>query len=638
MPSSNGKQLFQSVSWRAVFAALLVLLFQASVFAQVSIQLNPLGVYRTGVFAEGAAEIVAHDPETQRLFVVNAFDHTVDVIDMSDPNNLSLLFQIDLTPYGNQANSVDVHNGVLVAAVEDANKQAPGSAVFFDTDGNFLSQVTVGALPDMVTFTPLGLFVLVANEGEPNDDYTVDPEGSVSVISMFKGAANLTQADVRTADFHAFNNATLDPSIRIFGPGSSVSQDLEPEYITVVGTKAYVTCQENNAIAVVNILTAKVTDLIGLGFKDHSAAGNGIDASNEDGAINIQNWPVNGVYMPDAITSYYKGFTPYLVMANEGDSRDYGGFSEEERVKDVTLDATAFPNAANLQLEENLGRLKITSTLGDTDNDGDFDELYSYGARSFSIRDIQGNLVFDSGDELEQITAAIYPDDFNSSDEENNSFDDRSDDKGPEPEGVVIGRVLLKPYLFLGLERIGGIMVYDVSNPSSPSFVQYINTRDFSGDPLNDTAGDLSPEGLKFIPAWESPNHKPLLVASYEISGSTRVFEINLTFGKEDGEVAENAAGLTPGAFSLEQNYPNPFNPTTEIRFQLPQAGNVTLTVYNTLGQEIRTLANGYYESGAHSVQWDGRDQAGNPAASGVYFYKIVTDQHVALKKMNLLK
>ncbi|MCB0297847.1 MAG: hypothetical protein KDG51_21935, partial [Calditrichaeota bacterium] len=143
MPSSNGKQLFQSVSWRAVFAALLVLLFQASVFAQVSIQLNPLGVYRTGVFAEGAAEIVAHDPETQRLFVVNAFDHTVDVIDMSDPNNLSLLFQIDLTPYGNQANSVDVHNGVLVAAVEDANKQAPGSAVFFDTDGNFLSQVTV---------------------------------------------------------------------------------------------------------------------------------------------------------------------------------------------------------------------------------------------------------------------------------------------------------------------------------------------------------------------------------------------------------------------------------------------------------------------------------------------------------------
>ncbi|MCB0317068.1 MAG: T9SS type A sorting domain-containing protein, partial [Calditrichaeota bacterium] len=277
-------------------------------------------------------------------------------------------------------------------------------------------------------------------------------------------------------------------------------------------------------------------------------------------------------------------------------------------------------------------------TLGDTDNDGDFDELYSYGARSFSIRDIQGNLVFDSGDELEQITAAIYPDDFNSSDEENNSFDDRSDDKGPEPEGVVIGRVLLKPYLFLGLERIGGIMVYDVSNPSSPSFVQYINTRDFSGDPLNDTAGDLSPEGLKFIPAWESPNHKPLLVASYEISGSTRVFEINLTFGKEDGEVAENAAGLTPGAFSLEQNYPNPFNPTTEIRFQLPQAGNVTLTVYNTLGQEIRTLANGYYESGAHSVQWDGRDQAGNPAASGVYFYKIVTDQHVALKKMNLLK
>lgn len=488
--------------------------------------LELLGRYETGVYLDGASEISAYEPGSQRLFTTNGATGQLDVLDLSDPTQPTLLFSIDLAPYGSNANSVAVFGGVVVAAVQANTKTDPGQAVFFDADGNFLNAVQVGALPDMVTFTAEGSYALVANEGEPNDDYSIDPEGSVSVIDLRGGVAGLDQGDVRTASFTRFNNADLDNSIRIFGPGSTVAQDLEPEYITSDPDEriAWVTLQENNAIGIIDIRRARVVGLRGLGFKNHNQNGKGIDASNRDGAINIQPWPVRGMYQPDAIASFQVLGIPFLIMSNEGDSRDYDGFSEEERIGDLTLDPTAFPNAATLQLDENLGRLKTTNTLGDTDGDGDYDRLYSYGARSFSIRLPDGTLVYDSGDDLEQLTAAAYPADFNSSDEENDSFDDRSDDKGPEPEGVVVARVGHRTYAFLGLERISGIMVFDISNPFNPSFQSYINTRDFGGDPVLSTAGDISPEGLAFIDACDSPTGEPLLVVSFEISGSTAVF------------------------------------------------------------------------------------------------------------------
>src|SRR5262245_36168302 len=155
---------------------------------------------------------------------------------------------IDVKLYGAAANSVAVRDGIVAVAVENAVKTSPGKVVFFDRDLNFLSQVEVGALPDMLAFTPNGRFVLVANEGEPNNSSTIDPEGSVSIIDLSGGGARLRQEKVRTADFKAFNNANLDPSIRIFGPGATVAQDLEPEYVAVShdSRTAWVTCQENN--------------------------------------------------------------------------------------------------------------------------------------------------------------------------------------------------------------------------------------------------------------------------------------------------------------------------------------------------------------------------------------------------------
>jgi hypothetical protein len=257
-----------------------------------------------------------------------------------------------------------------------------------------------------------------------------------------------------------------------------------------------------------------------LGLISFDGQGNGLDASDEDGAINISPWPVRGLYMPDGIAAYEVDGVSYYITANEGDDR-----GEDERVADLSLDAGAFPDASVLQQEENLGRLGVSSIDGDLDGDGDYDALFSFGARSFSIWDEYGNLVFDSGDQLERITAEALPDNFNASNDDN-AFDDRSDNKGPEPEGVTVGEVGGSTYAFIGLERIGGVAVYDVGDPRAPEFVDYVNPRDFSGDPEAGTADDLGPEGLTFIDAEASPSGAPLLVVTNEVSGSTSIFEV----------------------------------------------------------------------------------------------------------------
>jgi hypothetical protein len=496
--------------------------------ALTSINLTPIGTYATGIFAGGAAEIVEYDSRNERLFVVNTAAATVDAIDISNPSAPSLAFSIDVSAYGPRASSVAVHGTkeLVVAVAPNAVAQLPGTAVFHDLDGVFVAAVNVGANPDKVEFTPNGAYVLVANEGVPNASYTVDPEGSVSVISVQDNA--ITQADVRTAGFQAYNGLPLDPSIRIFGPGASVAQDLEPEHLVIAQNNqtAWVSLQENNAVAVVDVQSATVTDLFGLGFKDHSLAGNGLDPSDRDNGIHIATWPVLGMYQPDAIEEFKIGATSYLITANEGDARAYSGFSEEVRLSALPLDPTTFPNAAALKQQAALGRLRVSSATGDTDHDGDFDQIYAFGGRSFSIWTTTGNLVFDSGDALEQITAAAFPSDFNSNNDANNSFDTRSDDKGPEPEGVTIGKVGSKTYAFIGLERMGGVVVYDISTPSVPVFVQYVNPRNFAGNPAAGTAGDLGPEGLFFIPIGESPIQAPLLAVANEVSGTTTIYEI----------------------------------------------------------------------------------------------------------------
>ncbi len=494
-------------------------------YAQDDLQLSVLSTYHTGVFDEGAAEIVSYDPISQRAFFTNANDNSVGILDISDPSAPTLVSEIDLSAYGGGVNSLDVYDGIVAVAVEAEIKQENGSVVFFDTDGSYLNDVEVGALPDMVIFSPDGQYVITANEGEPNDDYTVDPEGSVSIIDISGGVSAATHTLV---DFTAFNDlktSLQSKGVRIYGPNATVAQDLEPEYITISGNTIYAALQENNALAVIDLTTKSVTEIVALGTKDHSLPGNGMDASNETEEINITTWPVQGYYLPDAITSVEIDGETYILSANEGDSRDYDGYSEEERVADLTLDPTAFPNAAELQDDTNLGRLKTTSANGDLDGDGDHDIIYSYGARSFSIWDANGNQVWDSGDAFETVLAEVEPANFNSTNDENDSYKNRSDDKGPEPEAIEVAVIDDKIYAMIGLERQGGIMVYDISTPSAPQYVTYVNNRDFSVEDVTTPAvGDLGTEDIVYISPEDSPTGQALVLTANEVSGTVTIF------------------------------------------------------------------------------------------------------------------
>ncbi|MEB3292357.1 MAG: choice-of-anchor I family protein, partial [Synechococcales bacterium] len=900
---------------------------------------------KIGGFSGIGSEVSAYDPVSKRLFVVAGTDDTTGprpllVLDLSNPTAPTLVTTIPVSAFGGAANSVAVRDGVVAVAIEGTPKTAPGKVVFLNTNGTLLNQVTVGALPDMLTFSPDGKRVLTANEGEPNSygqPSSIDPVGSVSIIDLSNGVANAT---VRTAGFESFNSQIADlrgKGVRITGPGATVAQDLEPEYITVTpdGKTAYVTLQENNALAVINIDTATVSKILPLGLKDFSqglpslttydvtnlpalgttatvnpsnstqtapgqtislggfsglafdgvapngnlrfithtdrgpngepsgsnrpfalpdfqprlvrlelnrttgqvtvveqiglkkadgspltglpnvqananglaytdevpvdlfgnrlandklggdfegiaiaadgtywlvdeyrpaiyqfdrtgtllnrliptgtatgdgsfgtpvlpavyaqrrsnrgfeavaiegntlyafiqsaldnpdstgdttsrasrnlrvlaldvttkqvtgefvyllddisgtgnartdklgdavslgngrflvverddrsgtnankliyeidlrgatninnpanltrlpigktleqstveelsAAGvktvskrlvtnaaalgytgvekleglalvgpntlaiindndfgiggssaangvlggatvpsaiklgllefnrsNGLDASDTDGSINIRNWPVFGMYQPDAIANFTANGQTYLITANEGDARDYTGFAEEIRVgaSGYSLDPTRFPNASTLKANANLGRLTVSRATGDTDGDGDFDRIEMLGARSFTIWDTAGNLVFDTGDQMERITADRVPAIFNSNGTAT-TLDTRSDNKGPEPEGVAIAVVEGRTFGFIGLERTGGVMVYELTDPTAPVFLQYVNP-----------VGDVGPEVLTVIPAAQSPNGKVLLVSANEVSSTTAIYE-----------------------------------------------------------------------------------------------------------------
>ncbi len=516
-----------------------------------TLSLTPLGTFETGIFDESGAEIVVAYQD--RLLVVNARAGSVSVLDYSDPTAITQEFAISSEGV---ANSVAVRaDGLGVIAFEASEKTDPGHLVFFDANAAgaqsaVLGQVTVGALPDMVALAGDGKYAVVANEGEPADDFSVDPEGSVSIVKLPGKIAAAKQKDVSTADFHAYEaggKKTLPADVRIFGPRPHgddlpVSRNLEPEYIAIDGLTAYVALQEANAIGVVQIPSAKVTDILPLGFKDLSVDGNGIDPSDRDPrdapTFDIRTFDgLKGVYMPDGLNAYRSGGQTYLVTANEGDAREWGDYSEVSRVADLEDDGYGpvcddSPLADHLGAAE-LGRLNVTIANGFDEDARCYSELYAFGGRSFSIWTTDGEQVFDSGDAFEEITHAANADFFNSN-HTASDLEGRSDDKGPEPENLTIGTLSGRTYAFVGFERVGGVAVFDITDPASSTFVTYVNNRDFSvsvedaDDPESvlSGAGDLGPEGLAFIPAASSATGAPLLAVANEVSGTTTLFAI----------------------------------------------------------------------------------------------------------------
>ena len=923
------------------------------------ITLEFLGRTISGGYDVSAAEVVAYDPATQRAFVANALANAVDLVDLSDPSAPVRVGSISLLPFGGGLQSVATRNGLVALAVEAIPKTDPGKVVFMDTSGTIITAVTVGALPDHVSFTPDGTRLVVCNEGEPDLNYAVDPEGSISVIDV--SGTTIEQSDVVTLRFNGLPAGTVHPSIIAFGANApTLAQDLEPEYASVASDSrsAVVTLQEHSAVVFVDLTIPAITAIRPLGLKDHAEGvpslvtatlssvpslgstaagqaielggfsglwldsinpatgvitflantdrgpncepvnvdgdpalerpfplpdfqprvctltydpstnavalageillrkpdgspltglpnvlgqsaglantdeqpcdlrgnpialdplgadlegivrtsdgslwlcdeyrpslfrfdatglmlaryvpqganaygstlgteafpavyaqrrdnrgfeaiavwndriycfvqspldnpdvandanskasrniriavfdpstetvleeylyvleggasdkigdacasgpgrflvierdsavgasslkkifeidlagatdlstlpasvtgpggtldrmtsaqlaaagivpvsksvrvdlaaagyaaigdkveglamrdrstlfvindndfqmqgtfdpstglltrnpspvdsvlgiitfgGNGIDPTDQDGGNIIRAWPVFGAYMPDAVASFSAGGQDYFVTANEGDAREWGSFTDGTPVSTATvvLDPQVFPGRAWLKGNARLGRLQVRKDLGDLDGDGDYDRLVAFGARSFSIWNAQGDRVWDSGDQLEQITAARFPANFNCSNT-NNSRDNRSRQKGPEPEGVTVGTVAGKQYMFGCLERVGGVMAWCIDDPAAPIFQDYVNPRDFTQLPFLGNAGDLGSEGLAFVRGDDSPNGKPLVLVANEVSGTLSVLQVNVscsTVGDLNGDCAIDGTDL----------------------------------------------------------------------------------------------
>ncbi|GAA5225310.1 choice-of-anchor I domain-containing protein [Membranihabitans marinus] len=965
-------------------------------FAQIDLPIQRLSSYSTQT--EGSAEVVAYDKNSKRVFFTSSANNSFTILDISNPTSPQLIKEIPLHHLGGGPNSIATNNGIVAIAIENDTKVENGFVALYDTAGVFLDTVTVGSLPDMLTFTPDGSKIIVANEGEPNDDYNIDPLGSISIVDLASRTAI-------TYDFTSFNERKqelINKGIRIFGDNgtTTVAQDLEPEYITIVkdGSLAYVNCQENNALAVFDLETKEFIDILPLGYKDHylgsasvqmyninervnnwpalgqplynggqdtvflggfsglcydasasndsisvffvipdrgpndapvaatsvtpaapknlrpfklpnyqgrivkfsinhssgevsldqqiplfrqdgitpisgkgnipgedevpvtytdtttpygnadfigpdgkayhllpydemggdfegiiidknqsfwmcdeyrpalykfdstgvlidryvpkgnslqgttpqpegtygnetlpatyakrwanrgfeaiaydstnniiytfiqsplynrnsstknnsdiirilgvnaengqpiaefvyllegnknqsfgtsrvdkigdavykgegkflvverdSEVGNnphgkkyifeidllgatnifnsdiatstgtgditpleemtadelfangiqpvhktkvvnlpsigyygsdktegiailpnnkiavindndfglagagvidesvlgilsfngdyGFDASDRDDSINIQPQPTLGMFLPDGIACYSVNGMDYIVTANEGDSRDYDGYSEEERVKDLTLDSVAYPNKETLMANENIGRLKTTTANGDYDGNGSTDQIYSYGARSFSIFDKYGNLIYDSGQQFEEITRDHESEVFN---EDEGEFDGRSDDKGIEPEAITIGQIGEFTYAFIGLERQSAIIVYDITDPFNPYFITYYNNRGNG----NDSLADIAPEIIEFIPASESPNNNALLIVGYEVSGSVGILQLT-------DELTTTSQLAKEAKFSI---YPNPVTDNHSLYFDQILTGKI---------------------------------------------------------------
>ena len=520
-------------------------------------------------------------PAVVEIIDSNDFDTdelSVDTEGVIGGSNLPSVMTINLaetTGLNGDANSIaiDNNNELLAVAIASGNTGVNGHIAFFNIAAatpTFIKNVQVGDLPDNVVFSHDGAKVLVANEGEPASDYVLDPEGSISVIDVVAGIPNDTATDIKFTQFNNQQEALEKQGVKFSNPSGqmikgsirqySVAQDLEPEYIAVSEDNqfAFVSLQENNAIAIVD-LTDNSVEIKGLGFKDWSQFA--IDVSDKDGGVNLQHYQnLYGMYQPDTIATYQWHGANFIVSANEGDGREYIAFereaiedqgkaeclsdfpqgiyqwelgeevciayTDEARVKDLedfgivsaNLEAYITANGG----KNGLGRLLVTNAMGKNNSD-EYSQMYAYGARSFTIWDRNGLVVFDSGDEIARITASIHGDSFNN-DEDENSGDSRSDAKGAEPEALALGKIGTQTYAFIGLERMGGILAYNITNPHDVKFVEYFYNRGLvAGAGIS---GDLAPEGMKFISAQDSPSGESLLVVGNEISGSVAVWQI----------------------------------------------------------------------------------------------------------------
>ncbi|NLL62819.1 MAG: hypothetical protein GX241_01040 [Ruminococcaceae bacterium] len=477
----------------------------------------------------GTIEIVAYNPVNGFAYVVSGLKGEIIAINLNKSLAGEKVKDLTGTPYDvidlienftyGDVTSVAVSpdGKKLAIAIQEKDYQKNGYVAVFSCskeDGSITltNTVEVGIQPDMIVFANNNT-ILTADEGEPRKgNLGTDPKGSVTIVTINND--NSLSADIAYFDKFDDKRDDLTAAGVLIQKGTMPSTDFEPEYIAVVGNTAYVALQEANAIAVLDITANKFTAIFPLGFQNYSDDEKTKIDLLDDGNIEIINQPnVYGIRMPDGIDVIEIGGKTYLLTANEGDSRsDWKGLDNEKKNKNSPT--------GNVELAKKV-------TWFDPSNwDGlDPEKAYIFGGRSFSMYEITANnlkLVYDSGSDFEDKTAENYPEYFNASNK-NITLDDRSGKKGPEPESVVAGVIGEKTFAFVALERIGGIMVYDITNPENVTFANYINSRDFSAD----IKGDVSPEGLCFVSAKDSKTGNPMLLAACEVSGTLAVYNCN---------------------------------------------------------------------------------------------------------------
>ena len=526
------------------------------------LNLNLIARYASGQYNVdgGVMEIVAYSQSNGYAYAINGQSGLLAAIPLGDLTagiSVARLSGTDIDVkalveaadssfrYGDMTSvAISPDNTILAAALQAEGYHDAGRVALFacNADGSLTLRglVETGVQPDMVTFAGSST-VLTADEGEPREGYgdgIVDPRGSVTVADV----STLTSEVVGFDAFDARRDELASAGI-VLKKGVDSSTDLEPEYIAVSGGKAYVTLQENNAIAVLDLASRTFDGIYSAGFEDYSVTP--IDIDKKDDAYAPRTYgSLMGIRMPDGIAAFQVDGKTYLVTANEGDAREWGDedlgtFYLSEDEQDFGEEGVTSPTGAitgeNSGLEGKVVFFKVE------DFDGlDSGKDYLFGGRTFTIYEAGENgvtEVFTSGNDFETLTARYLTDYYNCSND-NTVVDDRSGKKGPEAESVTVGTVDGRTYAFVALERTGGVMVYDVTEPASAQYVNYINTRDFASivegsEEYEDgeldkwvTGGDVAPEGLLFLSDAVSPTGEALLLAACEVSGTVAVYQV----------------------------------------------------------------------------------------------------------------
>lgn len=595
-----------------------------------AVTLQSLDVYQTGS-GEGSGEVFAYEASSHRLFVMNNVTDKIEVVIISATGDLSKDGEItvgSLPNYGGM-NSVAVAGGILAVAVENSTKSSNGIVALYDTStGALIKTVEVGALPDMLTFTPDGKKIVVANEGER--DGSTDAPGSISLIDLSAGAANATVATTGFSSLAGQESALIAAGVRL-APSVSATTDIEPEYIdlSLDGKTAYVTLQEANSVGIFDIsgTTPVLKSIVPLGFIDHNLPGNAADFSDRDGtsnapSISINTSPIRGLPMPDAIATWSFDGVTYFATANEGDARSDG--SDEARLSTLDLNNTVFgTQEAVLKGNGEAGRLNVSTIDGDTDpNVAGLEQVYVFGGRGISIFrvDEDGNAVKvgETGGEFEAIAAALPNASTVFNGENLGGFDTRSDNKGVEPEAIDVANIGGRYYAFVGLERLGGVMVYDVTDPANPTYTTY----------MPPTNVEFGPEIAKVIAANESPTGEALLLTANEISGSISAYEVtSATYTLQILHMSDGEAGLLAGDTApimgaligrFDDDYastlilaggdtyiPGPFlnagtDPSLNAVIGLTAPGRPDTAIHNAFGVEVSAIGNHEWDLGSN--------------------------------------